>query len=219
MDLNGQSILQRVYARALLANPKTLTIATDDVRIFEAAEGFGASVTMTKDTHLSGTERVAEVVARGGFSKDDIIVNVQGDEPLIAPALIRQVADSLANSNAPMATLCSPIDNEAKWQNPNVVKVVRDKHHQALYFSRSVIPFARYPTALPVLGHVGLYAYRAEFLLDMVSWPSCELEATESLEQLRVLWSGYRIQVDEACVAPLQDINTPEDLADARALC
>jgi 3-deoxy-manno-octulosonate cytidylyltransferase (CMP-KDO synthetase) len=220
MELHGRTILERVYRQALQAKPKTITIATDSQLIFELATSFGAPVVMTAATHQSGTDRIAEVVAKHKFSPKDIIVNVQGDEPLIAPALIAQVAKSLASTTAPMATLCWPIDNPEMFHNPNLVKVVRDRHNNALYFSRSPIPFCRDDAKANkhVYGHIGLYAYRADFLLEVVSWPVCEIEAIECLEQLRVLWAGYHIKVEEACVRPLQDINTEEDLARARFL-
>ena len=220
MELNGLTILERVYRQALQANPKSVTIATDSDEIFKLASRFGAPVVMTATTHQSGTDRIAEVVAKHDFSPDDIIVNVQGDEPLIAPALISQVATSLATAAAPMATLCWPVENDEMRTNPNVVKVVRDCNNNALYFSRSTIPFHRDGSISNkhVFRHIGLYAYRASFLLDVVNWPICELEAIEALEQLRVLWAGYNIKVDEACVYPLQDINTADDLARARSL-
>lgn len=218
MELNGRTILERVYGQALKAKPKSVTIATDSDDIFELASRIGAPVVMTAITHQSGTDRIAEVVAKQGFSPQDIIVNVQGDEPLIAPELISQVAVSLATGTAPMATLCWPVDDIEMCNNPNVVKVVRDCHNNALYFSRSPIPFYRdgSNSIKNVFRHIGLYAYRAAFLLDIVKWPVCELEATEALEQLRVLWAGHKIRVDEACVHPLQDINTAEDLTRAR---
>ena len=215
MELQGQTVLERVYRQALKANPRSVTIATDSELIFKEATDFGAAVKMTSLSHQSGTDRIAEVVAQGAFSSEDIIVNVQGDEPLIPPELITQVAQSLSTAeSALMATLCYPIQEEALYHNPHVVKVVRDRHKHALYFSRSAIPFDK--DAGPLLRHIGLYAYRASFLLDVVSWPVCELEAREALEQLRVLWAGYKIKVEDACVPPLQDINTSEDLEQAR---
>ncbi len=218
MELYGQSIIERVYRQVLLANPKSITIATDNDAIFKKARDFGANVLMTASTHQSGTDRIAEVVAKADFMPEDIIVNVQGDEPLIAPELIVQVAASLASSNVPMATLCWPIDDEATANNPNVVKVVRDVNNLALYFSRCTIPYYRDKTvaAKHLFRHIGLYAYRAGFLLDIVKWPVSELEAAEALEQLRVLGAGFSIKVDEACVCPLQDINTPEDFEKIR---
>ncbi len=218
MDLQGQTVIERVYRQALKANPKSITIATDNQAIVDAATGFGAQVVMTATTHQTGTDRIAEAVKQLRFSAADIIVNVQGDEPLIAPELITQVAESLASTDSPMATLCWPVEDEALCANPNVVKVVRDCNNNALYFSRSPIPANRDQplSRRNVFRHIGLYAYRAAFLLEVVTWPVCELETIEALEQLRVLWAGYNIKVDEACVRPLQDINTAEDLISAR---
>ena len=218
MDLEGQMVIERVYRQALLAEPKSITIATDNDAIFNAAIAFGAQAIMTSPTHQSGTDRVAEAVEKLKFSPEDIVVNVQGDEPLISPALITQVADSLAQSTVPMATLCWPIDDYALYSNPNVVKVVRDCHNHALYFSRSPIPAHRdQPSSCQnVFRHIGLYAYRAAFLLDFVTWPVCALETMEALEQLRVLWAGMKIIVNDACTRPLQDINTLDDLMAAR---
>ncbi len=218
MELNGVSVLERVYRQALKAKPQSIIIATDHESIFKLATGFGATVEMTDIKHQSGTDRIAEVVERLHFSPEEIIVNVQGDEPLIEPALIAQVAHSLVKADVPMATLCWPVDDEDMLINPNVVKVVRNCHNNALYFSRSTIPFNRDGSAdfKNIFRHIGLYAYRAAFLLDYVTWPVCELEAVEALEQLRVLWAGYNIKVDEACVQPLQDINTLSDFERAR---
>ncbi len=218
MELHGMTVLERVYRQAVQAKPKSVIIATDNEEIFELATNFGAQVEMTDIAHQSGTDRIAEVVALRQFSPEEIIVNVQGDEPLIAPALITQVANSLASSDAPMATLCWPVDDHEMCANPNVVKVVRNCHNNALYFSRNTIPFSRdnSESIKNIFRHIGLYAYRAAFLLDYVNWPVCELEAIEALEQLRVLWAGYNIKVEEACVYPLQDINTIKDLEKAR---
>lgn len=218
--LNGLTILERVYRQALLAKPKSITIATDHDSIAEHAQRFGASVMMTLMTHETGTDRIAEVVAKESFAAKDIIVNVQGDEPFIAPQLIVQVAQSLLQTPAPVATLCWPISSHEMLHNPNVVKVVRTYDNHALYFSRSPIPAHR-DTPGSYVGtyrHIGLYAYRANFLLDYVTWPVCELEQHEALEQLRMLWFGVPIMVEEACVEPLQDINTREDLISAQQL-
>lgn len=219
-ELQGVTVLERVYRQALLAQPKSITIATDHPLIAEHARTFGAQVVNTAETHQTGTDRISEVVAKGNFSSQDIIVNVQGDEPFIAPQLITQVAESLAQSSAPIATLCWPIDSLELLHNPNVVKVVRSRDNHALYFSRSAIPAHRDDSHsfADAFRHIGLYAYRAAFLLDFVSWPACSLEQHEALEQLRVLWSGVAIKVDEACVEPLQDINTEEDLLAAARL-
>lgn len=218
MELKGMTVLERVYRQALQANAKSVIIATDNEEIFNRAQQFGAQVEMTDTHHQSGTDRIAEVVKLRQFSPEEIIVNVQGDEPLIAPALITQVANSLLNTEAPMATLCWPVDNLEMCGNPNVVKVVRNSLNNALYFSRSSIPFNRdEPSNIKnIFRHIGLYAYRAAFLLEYVNWSVCELEALEGLEQLRVLWAGHAIKVDEACVCPLQDINTLNDLEAAR---
>ena len=214
------SVLERVYKQVLLAKPKTITIATDSELIAEHARHFASSVVMTLSSHETGTDRIAEVITKGHFQAEDIIVNVQGDEPFIAPELINQVAISLSQTQAPITTLCWPITSLAILNNPNVVKVVRSQDNHALYFSRSPIPAHRdnSQSFTNAYRHIGLYAYRAGFLLDYVSWPVCELEKVEALEQLRVLWSGIAIKVDEACVEPLQDINTKEDLIRAREL-
>lgn len=220
MDIGGMSVLERVYRQVLKAHPKRLIIATDHPELFAHAASFGAEVVMTDKSHQSGTDRIAEVVARSDFKPDDIIVNVQGDEAFIEPRLITQVADCLQQTEAPVATLCSKITSIEERDNPNVVKVVRDCNHHALYFSRSSIPAHRGDSTIVgsnVFRHIGLYAYRAAFLLEIVAQPVCELEAMESLEQLRVLWLGYKIQVEEALVSPvLNEINTAEDLDRAR---
>ena len=213
-QLNGISVLERVYRQVLLAKPKSIAIATESELIAEHAKSFGAQVVMTLPSHETGTDRIAEVIAKGAFASDDIIVNVQGDEPFIAPELIIQVAEGLTQSKAPMATLCWPINDLQMLHNPNVVKVVRTHDNHALYFSRSPIPAHRddAQSYAHTYRHIGLYAYRASFLLEYVSWPVCQLEQDEALEQLRVLWSGIAIKVEEACIEPLQDINTKEDL-------
>jgi 3-deoxy-manno-octulosonate cytidylyltransferase (CMP-KDO synthetase) len=218
MELHGMTVLERVYRQAVQAKPKSVIIATDNEEIFKLATNFGAQVEMTNIAHQSGTDRIAEVVALRQFSPEEIIVNVQGDEPLIAPALITQVANSLASADAPMATLCWPVEDHEMCTNTNVVKVVRNCHNNALYFSRNTIPFSRdnSESIKNIFRHIGLYAYRAAFLLEYVNWPVCDLEAIEALEQLRVLWAGYNIKVEEACVYPLQDINTIKDLEKAR---
>lgn len=218
MDIHGKTIIERVYHQALLARPLSVVIATDHEEIAQVARSFGGRVVMTKTTHQTGTDRLAEVISKGTYSADDVIVNVQGDEPFIHPALIRQVAESLTRTAAPVSTLCWPIENIQQFKNPNVVKVVRTKDQYALYFSRSPIPAHRDDPGSFALTyrHIGLYAYRASFLMDYVNWPVCELEVHEALEQLRVLWSGVAIKVEKACVEPLQDINTIEDLALAR---
>ncbi|WP_419418905.1 3-deoxy-manno-octulosonate cytidylyltransferase [Legionella sp. D16C41] len=218
MEIGGKTVIQRVYEQALQASPKTITIATDNEQIATHAKDFGAQVEMTATSHATGTDRIAEVISRGFYTQDDIIVNVQGDEPFIEPALISQVARILTNPEINMATLCWPIEKQEQLVNPNIVKVVRDRFNNALYFSRAPIPMHRdEPDSIShVYRHIGLYAYRAQFLVDFVSWPECKLEQCEALEQLRALWAGHKIRVDVACAIPQQDINTADDLARAR---
>lgn len=225
IDLEGQTVLERVYQQACLANPTSVTIATDNRAIFDVATRMGAQVLMTSATHDTGTARITEAVKQLNYTSQDIVVNVQGDEPFIDPLLIRQVAkllsDSIKNPNAQtlsMATLCWPIETIEQCLNPNVVKVVRDAQNNALYFSRSPIPAHRdNPGAIDqVFRHIGLYAYTVELLLAMNDWPVCPLASIECLEQLSVLWAGHKIKVEQACVLPLQDINTVEDLRQAQ---
>lgn len=219
-DLGGKTVLERVYHQACLANPQDIWIAADHEEIAAEARAFGANVVMTKPNHETGTDRIAEVVEQLNLPKEAVIVNVQGDEPFISPKLIAQVAHPNALAHASISTLCWPVSSREDYENPNVVKVVRNHLNQALYFSRSPIPMFRDGdvTLSQVFRHIGLYAYRAAFLLDYVCWPVSALESYECLEQLRVLWQGHCIQVEEACVKPMQDINTPEDLERARAL-
>jgi len=219
MDLHGKTVLERVYLQAMQTKAMSITIATDHELIVQVAESFGAPVILTDACHLSGTERLAEAVSLMQLPVTDCVVNVQGDEPFIAPQLINQVAENLLHTTAPMATLCWPIIDAAMACDPNIVKVVRDIHNYALYFSRSIIPFQREQHEHTLMRHIGIYAYKVAFLQEMMAWEPCVLEAVESLEQLRVLWMGYRIHVAQAVVAPLQDINTLEDLERARDLC
>lgn len=218
--LGGKTVLEHVYQSACAANPHEIFIATDDARISAEAARFGARVVMTQSHHQTGTDRIAEAVETLQLAPESIVVNVQGDEPFIAPELIRQVADSNAFLHASISTLCAPLSSLSDYENPHVVKVVRNCFNQALYFSRSPIPFFRDDdvSLSKVYRHIGLYAYRAKFLLEYVGWPASPLESFECLEQLRVLWHGHRIQVEEACVSPIQDINTPEDLENARKI-
>lgn len=208
MDLDGQTVIERVYRQALEAGPKSVVIATDHQELADHVRHFGAEVVMTSVAHPSGTDRIGEVLLKGLYSSDDIIVNLQSDEPFMAPELISQVARIVYGSDVPVATLCWPMESQEQVQNPNVVKVVRDKLNNAMYFSRSAIPANRdNPGSIrQVFRHIGLYAWRAGFLLDYVRFPSCSLEACEALEQLRILWEGHRIRVDVACTLPRQNI-------------
>lgn len=221
-DIAGRPMIQHVYQRALASGADAVIIATDDQRIADAANAFGADVALTSAHHPSGSDRLAEVVSQRGYTAEQIIVNLQGDEPLMPAALIRQVADNLANhERASVTTLCQRIHTAAELFDPHVVKVVRDECDYALYFSRAVIPwdrdaFAVTTEALPARAehyrHIGLYAYRAGFIQDYVNWPACHLEQMESLEQLRVLWRGHRIHVAEASEAPGHGVDTEADL-------
>lgn len=215
-DLAGKPVVQHVWERAVAAGPASVSIATDSERIASVCEGFGADVEMTRADHHSGSDRIAEVAARRGWRRERI-VNVQGDEPFIPVAAIRQVADLLeAEADADIATLCVPIDDTEHFLDPNCVKVVCDARGFALLFSRAPIPHPRRETGLPPLRHVGIYGYRADSLARMVGEPPCELETAESLEQLRALWLGMRIRVAVADEAPPPGIDTEADLAAAR---
>jgi 3-deoxy-manno-octulosonate cytidylyltransferase (CMP-KDO synthetase) len=222
-DIDGKPMIQWVYEQALKAGADQVVVATDDSRVELAVQGFGGQVCMTSDKHESGTERLAEVVEKLGLADDHIIVNVQGDEPLIPPSIIRQVADNLANSSAPMATLAVEISDESEVFNPHAVKVVTDKDGYALYFSRASIPWDRDNFAAdekkvvqPLMRHIGIYGYRAGFINTYVNWQPTALEKIESLEQLRVLWYGEKIHVDVALQAPAAGVDTPEDLETVR---
>ncbi len=205
----GKTIIQHVYERASQAKLLTeLIIATDDHRIREEAESFHAPVCMTRSDHPSGTDRVAEVAASNSA---DIIVNIQGDEPLIDPAAIDAAALSLmTDAKAPMATLKKRIEDLQEFANPNVVKVVTDHHHRALYFSRSPIPYDLSGQAIHYK-HIGLYVYRRDFLLSYPRLPIGPLERAERLEQLRALENGFPIRVVETQYESL-GVDTPDDL-------
>ena len=207
-DIGGKPMIQWVYEQSMKAGADNVIIATDDARVEKAVKAFGATVCMTSPNHESGTERLAEVIEVMNIPDDHIIVNVQGDEPLIPPAIINQVANNLANSTAPMATLGVEITHADEVFNPNAVKVVTDKDGYALYFSRATIPwdrdaYANNGTAAksPLLRHIGIYAYRAGFINTYINWEPSTLERIECLEQLRVLWYGEKIHVDVAMEA------------------
>lgn len=220
-DIAGTPMIQRVWQQAMQSGAERVVIATDHAEVEQAARAFGAEVLMTSAAHNSGTERLAEVVTRLNLPADTVVVNVQGDEPFIPPAIIGQVAANLAKQQrARMATLAVPLHTQEEIVNPNVVKVVTDQHGYALYFSRSVIPFDRDQRFLAQLAaiyrrHIGIYAYRAGFILDYIGWPTSQLEQIECLEQLRVLWQGEAIHVADALEVPSVGVDTPEDLARA----
>lgn len=229
LDIGGKPMIQHVYERAVQSGAAEVVVATDDERIKSAVEGFGGIAMMTSVEHRSGTERLAEVVDQLALADDEVVVNVQGDEPQIPPQIIRQVAENLASQrNAPMATLAVPMDDVDEVFNPNAVKVVLDANGYALYFSRAPIPYDRAAftqsqqagmlaeLAEGYLRHIGIYAYRAGFVHRYAEWDASPLEALESLEQLRVLWHGERIHVAQAIAAPPAGVDTAEDLERAR---
>lgn len=221
LDIGGKPMVQHVWERARDSGADEVLIATDDVRIVRAAERFGAEALMTRVDHPSGTDRLQEVADLKGWSDERIVVNVQGDEPLIPPALIDQVAGNLdVNTHAGIATLCEEIRDVAELTNPNAVKVVCDKSGMALYFSRATIPwprehFSRGEDTMPNgvwLRHIGIYAYRTGFLQRYVTWPAAPLEALEQLEQLRALYHGVQIHVAPSAEPAPAGVDTPEDL-------
>ncbi|UTH72773.1 3-deoxy-manno-octulosonate cytidylyltransferase [Chromobacterium sp. IIBBL 290-4] len=226
-DIAGKPMVVRVAERAAQSRAGRVIVATDHADILAACQAHGVDAVMTREDHASGTDRLAEVTAALGLADDAVVVNVQGDEPLIEPALIDQLADMLAASDAPMATLAHAIHDAADHFNPNVVKVALDKHGRALYFSRAPIPYARdayaadrsaLPAGLPAYRHIGMYGYRAGFLKTYTGLEAAPLEQYEALEQLRVLWHGYSIMVALASEAPAAGVDTPEDLERVRRL-
>ena len=228
LDIAGKPMIQHVYERALESGAERVVIATDESKIEVAAKEFGAQVCMTGVHHRSGTERLSEVVENLGLGADEIVVNLQGDEPLMPPALVQQVAQNLNDHPlASVATLAEPIHSATELFDPNVVKVVSDEVGYALYFSRAPIPwnrdaFAKTKEELPegsrYLRHIGLYAYRAGFINEYVGWPASELEMIESLEQLRVLWRGHKIHLAEAKAPTVAGVDTEADLKRVRSL-
>ncbi|HMV72213.1 MAG TPA: 3-deoxy-manno-octulosonate cytidylyltransferase [Pseudomonadales bacterium] len=222
LDIVGRPMLRHVWERACRSGARRVVVATEDVRIRDAALAFGAEVCMTSATHPSGTDRLQEAVSVLGLGADEIVVNVQGDEPLIPPEVIDQVALNLASQpQCAIATLCEPLVDTAQFLDPNVVKVVCDSDERALYFSRAPIPWPRdafarsrveLPVGLPARRHIGIYAYRVAFLHRFVGWSTGLLEAFESLEQLRALEHGEAIHVAHALVAVPGGVDTPADL-------
>jgi 3-deoxy-manno-octulosonate cytidylyltransferase (CMP-KDO synthetase) len=208
----------RVCERAAASGARSVAVATDDERIRQAVEAHGHRALTTRADHPSGTDRIAEAAAALGLGDADIVVNVQGDEPLIAPALIASVAAALAgDATASMATACHPIRDEAAIANPNVVKVVLDAAGRALYFSRSRIPYPREAGGV-WYRHAGIYAYRVGFLQRFARLEPAPLERAESLEQLRALWHGYRIAVTVHAEEIAPGVDTPQDLEAVRRM-
>ncbi len=217
-DLRGKPMVVRVCERAARSGAATVHVATDDARIAEAVRAHGFAPLMTRADHASGTDRLAEAAQQLGLGEADIVVNVQGDEPLVPPALVARLARLLVERPAAsMSTACHAIHDEASLASPNVVKVVLDGQGDALYFSRSRIPFPRAPGG-PCYRHAGIYAYRAGFLAKFAALAESPLEQSESLEQLRALWHGHRIAVavSETDIPP--GVDTPQDLEAVRRI-
>ena len=226
MPIAGRPMIQHVWERASRSGAGEVVLATDDERVAEVARGFGAFVLMTASRHRSGTERVAEVAALLALGDEDVVVNVQGDEPLVPATLISQVADDLAaHPGAHMATLREPMTREVDVFDPANVKVVTDREGYALYFSRAPIPWHRghfesgaLPPGAAISRHIGLYAYRVGYLRTYVSEDPPEIEGAEALEQLRALYHGARIHVTRARQRSGPSVDTAEDLERVRAL-
>lgn len=234
-DIGGKPMIQWVVEKAQLSGASKVIVATDNDDVEQVVKSFGGEVCKTRSDHQSGTERLAEVMEIYQFSDDEIIVNVQGDEPFIPPENIAQVANNLASQKkvnntaskvSRMSTLAIKIDSVEEAFNPNAVKVLTDKDGYALYFSRATIPYDRERflgnNNINAIGefylrHVGIYAYRAGFIKDYVNWPTSQLEQVEALEQLRVLFQGEHIHVAVAKTnVPVEGVDTPEDLEKAR---
>ena len=216
-EIAGKPMIEWVYRQALKSGASEVVVATDDERIVAACRAFEARVEMTSTEHASGTDRIAELARRFEWDDEQIVVNVQGDEPLISPACVAQTARLLAwRPQAAIATLVTPLESENEFRDPNLVKVVTDKDGWALYFSRAPIPWPRDGGMPAVMRHVGLYAYRAGSLRAISDASPCALEEVERLEQLRALWLGLRIIVGKAAEPPAPAVDTEEDLARVR---
>lgn len=230
LDIAGKPMVVHVVERAIESGATEVWVATDTQAIADAVAAYGYHACLTSPAHTTGTDRIAEVVAQRGWRDDEIVVNVQGDEPGIAPQLIRDVAQHLADHpQAAISTACHAIHDQATLFNPNVVKVVADRQGYALYFSRATIPYARdawanasplvsvsLPKGLPAYRHIGIYAYRTAFLKEYHLLAPAAIEQFEALEQLRALWHGYKISVAETGDAPEAGVDTPEDLERVR---
>lgn len=232
-EIAGKPMIQHVWEKAQQSGAERVIVATDTQEVAEAVKKFGGEVCMTSLQHNSGTERLAEVVEKLAIADDEIIVNIQGDEPLIPPIIVSQVAQNLMKYQVNMASLAVKIEHAEELFNPNVVKVLTDKDGYVLYFSRAVIPWDRdqfaqiqpQSPALPslqladyYLRHIGIYAYRAGFIKQYVRWQPTALEQIERLEQLRVLWYGEKIHVELAQEVPAVGVDTAEDLEKVRSI-
>ncbi len=222
LDIAGKPMVVRVAEQAVKSGASEIVIATDFEKIMQAAAEYNIKAVMTRVDHASGTDRIAEVAQKLGWNDDEIVVNVQGDEPLIDPTLIKEVAAHLAKSkDAVMATACHAIHDEANMINTNVVKVVMDANGNALYFSRAPIPYPRdeiYKKNIEAHRHIGIYAYRVGFLKKYATLTPAPLEKIESLEQLRVLHHGFKIGVAITQHAPASGVDTQEDLDYVRSV-
>ena len=226
--INGQPMIEWTWQQAKRSGAERIIIATESAEVQRVCEAFGAEVCLTGKQHQSGTERIAEVIEQLALQDDDIIVNVQGDEPMLPPALMHQVAEGLQlNPAIPMATLCEPIDTIETVFDPHAVKVSRTINQLAINFSRAPLPWSRdtfceeaktLPENWHYKRHIGLYAYRAGFVKQYVAWPECDLEQVEKLEQLRVLWHGESILVLDALCDAGVGVDTMEDLETVRTL-
>lgn len=227
-DIAGLTMIERVYRQAQKSLAAKIVVATDHKDIAQCVLDFGGQVVMTSDQHESGTDRLQEVAEQLALKDSDIVVNVQGDEPLIPPEVINQVAKNLADNPAcGVATLSEPIETIEDFLNPNIVKALADQSGRALYFSRAPMPwprdaFAKDPTALPedldAQRHIGIYGYRVKELNHFVQWQQSVLETTECLEQLRFMDNGVAIHIEPACAEVPGGVDTPEDLERLRKL-
>ena len=222
IELCGKPMIQHTYERALETGVKDIVIATDDQRIYDVAIGFGADVVMTNPAHENGTERIAEVAEIKGWDKDDVLVNLQGDEPLVPKALIEQTAQGLLlNPEAGISSICTQIEHAEDAFDPNVVKVVLDCRGFAMYFSRAAIPWDRdlykngqdnITKQMPAYRHIGMYGYRVSFLQEYTRMSQCPIEQVECLEQLRALWYGVKIHMGVTTTPPGHGVDTPADI-------
>jgi len=214
-EINGKSLIEHTYSNAIKSDASRVIIATDDERIKTVAEGFGAEVCMTNDSHTSGTSRIAEAVSFLNFQNDDVIVNLQGDEPMMSPSSINQVASNLVSSGMSVATLCETINTEDAYFDENCVKVVYNSRGRAMYFSRSPVPAFRDGQNINLdlcFRHIGLYAYRVNFLKNYSNMPISKLETAEKLEQLTFLMEGFDIHVDVSFASTGYGVDTESDL-------
>ena len=214
LNIHNKTMIQWVYEAAKQSSASEVIVATDDRRIADAVEGFGGNACMTASHHQTGSDRILEVAEINRWDEQTIVVNLQGDEPLMPAVNMTQVAQNLVSSGCEMATLHKQVDKE-QAADPNLVKLVHDETGRALYFSRSRIPFDRDGEFQRYCGHIGIYAYRVGFLSRFNQLPVCDLEACEKLEQLRALWNGYRIHTEVARQAPGPGIDTEDDLKHA----